>query len=198
MPSPVGHTIAGLCGYTLIARDIAPRYRRVFLFVSIAIANLPDIDILPGVFAGNLGRFHRQGTHSLVASLAIGLFVGLAVKRWKWSSFRWGSWAFALYLSHILLDMLVGASRGVQFFWPFSAHYFILPISIFRSFSYSASAVGTIQNLFSLNNLLTVFWEMMLLLPIWWLIQSSTGKLGQFKQTIRFRLTYLFNGKYRR
>lgn len=198
MPSPVGHAIAGLCGYTLVARDVAPRYRKALLFASVAIANLPDIDILPGVFAGDLGRFHRQGTHSLVAGLAIGLFVGLLVKRWKWSSLQWGVWAFTLYLSHILLDMLVESSRGVQFFWPFSDDYFISPITIFRSFKYSASAIGTIQTIFSLNNTFTVIWEIILLFPILWLTQSFTGRLRQFKQSLQFRLAYLFDGKQRR
>ncbi|PSB19821.1 hypothetical protein C7B61_02875 [filamentous cyanobacterium CCP1] len=198
MPSPVGHAIAGLCGYTLVARDVAPRYRKALLLASVAIANLPDIDILPGIFAGDLGRFHRQGTHSLVASLAIGLFVGLWVKRWKWSSLPWGVWAFTLYLSHILLDMLVESSRGVQFFWPFSDDYFILPITIFRSFKYSASAIGTIQTIFSFNNTLTVLWEMVLLLPIFLLVQNFAGRFRQFRQSVQFKLAYLFNGKQRR
>jgi inner membrane protein len=198
MPSPVGHTIAGLCGYTLVAGSVAPRHRMKLLFASVVIANLPDIDILPGFLAGDLGMFHRQGTHSLIASLIFGIVVGLLFKRWKLPGFQWGLWAFMLYLSHILLDMLVESSRGVQFLWPLSDRYFISPVTIFRSFKYSASAIRTIQTIFSLNNTFTVLWEMLLLLPIFLLFQNFAGRFYQFQRSVQFKLAYLFNGKQRR
>lgn len=191
MPSPVGHTIAGLCGYTLVAGSIAPRHRLKLLLASVVIASLPDIDILPGVLAGDLGMFHRQGTHSLTTSLMFGLAVGSLAKRWKLPGFQWGLWTFMLYLSHILLDMFVESSRGVQFLWPFSASYFISPITIFKSFKYSASALGTIRVIFSFNNLLTVLWEIGLMLPLLWLTQIIANKSNRLTRFVQSQVKLL-------
>lgn len=46
MPSPVGHTLAGLCGF-ILARKRLSTDRETWLFLgSIFIANMPDLDLL--------------------------------------------------------------------------------------------------------------------------------------------------------
>jgi inner membrane protein len=183
MPSPVGHTIAGLCGYVLLARGVVPRHRMKLLLASVVLSNLPDIDFLPGLFWGSLGMFHRQATHSLVAALVSGLLVGILMKKRNFPAWPWGLWAFSLYLSHIFLDMLIDSSRGVQFLWPFSRSYLSFPIAIFKGFDYSASsALGTIQVLFSFNNLLTVLWEIALMLPFVWLATIYAKRISKFSK----------------
>jgi membrane-bound metal-dependent hydrolase YbcI (DUF457 family) len=134
VPTPVGHTLAGIT-VALVAQR--PRYFRPALFAAavILIANLPDVDFIPGYLLGDAGRFHWRATHSICAALMAGLGTGLLF--WKW---RRDFWLPALivtiaWLSHVLLDLLFGPVHGdpfgLQLFWPFSHRRVMLPWSVF-------------------------------------------------------------------
>jgi inner membrane protein len=206
MPSPIGHTIAGLCGVMLVPQTLSLGERRWLLLASVAIANLPDIDILPGLLLGDPRAFHRQGSHSLTAALAVGGLVALLgsvlkvdfswakrrknqpsqpvlnyalVKYWKLNPIRWGVWAAALYASHIVLDMLVAdpsPPRGIQLLWPLSETYFSFPISLFGRFDYFDPSLGMVRSILSLQNVFTVLREIILMVPLVWLTQRFTSK----------------------
>lgn len=185
MPSPVGHTLAGLCGFILGRQHVAPHQRLQLLLASVAIANLPDIDILPGLLlAGDPRVFHRQGMHSLIVAALIGGLVALLVRRWKLPRIRWGIWAVGLYASHILLDMLTSDSRppfGVQAFWPFSQAYFISPVSLFGGFDYFDPELSVIKTILSVHNFVTVLTEMVVIIPLaglaWYWVNWTHEKL---------------------
>jgi inner membrane protein len=172
MPSPIGHTIAGFCGYFLAPKGWIPKPQLNTLLASIVIANLPDIDILPGLLLGNPTLFHRQATHSITASLLVGAMVSM-LARWRQPSvnlIKVGAWTTALYFSHIFLDMLVtdpSPPRGLQLFWPFSDAYFIFPITVFGGFDYFDPEIGMIRSMLAVNNLMTVIRELMLMLPVY-------------------------------
>ena len=131
MPSPVGHTLAGLSGYMLVRNHVGPYARRWVLFGSVVLANLPDLDFLPGLLLGDLRSFHHQATHSLAAVAAVTLSSIAIASWWKLDRFAWGTWGGSVYLSHVVLDLLVDDPSppfGVQLLWPFSESYFISPI----------------------------------------------------------------------
>lgn len=197
MPSPVGHTIAGFGGL-ILARYYPNKNLSIPLLLSaVVLSNLPDIDMLPGlVLFGEPGRFHRQATHSLIVAVAMGVIVGLLMAKGGRSKKReasqsrvnqirlggiwWGSWAAGLYALHILLDMMVADAippTGVQALWPFSQKYFYSPITVFSGFNYSDPNRSTLQTLLSLQNLVSVLREIVILVPcvglIWFFLRST-------------------------
>lgn len=180
MPSPIGHTIAGFCGYLLAPKGSIPKPQMNTLLASIVIANLPDIDILPGLLLGNPPMFHRQGTHSIAAGIIAGMLV-VMLGRWqklsKKSILKLGAWTTALYCSHIFLDLLVtdlSPPRGVQLLWPFSNAYFISPVTVFGGFDYFDPAVGMLRSMLNVSNLIPVLQELVLMTLIYGCIYYST------------------------
>ena len=168
MPSPLGHSLAGLCGYLLAKEGSASPRREYFLFGSMVIANLPDLDLVPRLLLGDSSSLHRQWTHSLIAALAFGLLIAALAKAWKGSGIFYGLWGGALYLSHIVLDMLLddpSPPHGVQLLWPFSDSYFMFHFTPFASFSYGHPNVGIITMFFLPHNLATMGRELVLMTP---------------------------------
>jgi len=134
VPTPVGHTLAGIT-IALVAER--PRYIKPALFVAavILIANLPDIDLIPGYLLGDAARFHWRATHSIWAALFAGLCAGLVFWKWRRDFWRPALIVTVAWLSHVLLDLLLGPVRGAPFglqvFWPFSHHRVMLPWRVF-------------------------------------------------------------------
>jgi inner membrane protein len=169
MPSPIAHTLAGLGGFMLVHRPVAPPRRMWVLLISVVMANLADFDVLPGLLLlGDPTAFHHQGTHSLTAALTVGCSVAVLTKLRKGDGFRWGAWAFGIYFSHLFLDLLVNDPSppfGAQVLWPLSDSYFISPVTPFRRFDYFNPEMGMIRTLLSLSNIRTLFWEAILMAP---------------------------------
>ncbi|PSO64382.1 MAG: hypothetical protein BRC41_12765 [Cyanobacteria bacterium QH_9_48_43] len=173
MPSPVGHTLAGLCGFIPARQRVPKRHQLKLLLASVAIANLPDADFLPGLLLGNLGAFHRHGTHSLIVAAVFGIFVALLVGRWQLNRIWWGIWAAELYASHIVLDMLgadPGAPSGVQALWPLSQQNYISPITLFAQFDYSDSGLGMVRTILSPQNFWGMLREFIIMTPLFGLV----------------------------
>ncbi len=184
MPSPVGHTLAGICGFVLARPYVAWHQQTRLLLASVFLTNLPDIDILPGLLLlGNPGAFHRQATHSLIVAALIGIFVAWLVGRWRLNRLRWGIWAALVYGSHIILDMLVAdqiAPLGVQALWPFSLEYFISPVTILAPFDYFNPELGMVRTILSMTNVLGILWEIVVLTPLvglaWYGFGTTDGR----------------------
>ena len=156
------------------------------LIGSVLLANLADLDFLPGLLLGDVRSFHHQATHSLAAVALVGLLVGGVSRRWKLNGLWWGFWAGSLYLSHLVLDFLVNDPSppfGVQLLWPFSESYFISPITLFARFDYFDPAVGMLTPLLSFHNLGAMLQEIALMAPFlglaWYLGQSHSEKYVQ-------------------
>lgn len=185
MPSPIGHSIAGLCGFMLIRGRVSPSKQAWLLLGSVFIANLPDFDVIPGLILGDPRVFHHQGIHSLFAGVMVGLIVGGVAMRRKLNEIEWGTWGGCLYLSHVLLDLLVNdpsVPYGVQLLWPFSQAYFISPVTPFDRFDYFDPEHGIIRTMLSLHNLGAMMREAAILAPIlgltWYISGSRRGTLG--------------------
>ncbi len=170
MPSPLAHTLAGCTAATLAAARHAPsgvRWRWLLLLV--LLANLPDLDFLPGLFIGQPEAFHRGASHSAAAALLCGGALG-AVGWWRGA--RVGLW-FALgagaYGSHLVLDFFspaTDASSGLPLLWPLSAERFLSPWPLFLSIEKSGVGAGFLASLLSAHNLVAVVWEAVLLAPV--------------------------------
>ena len=140
MPTPIAHTGFALA-VALAARpsgrpDTAAAMDAATLIV---LANLADIDFLPGVLVGNAVAWHHGATHSilfagLTASIALflraarppgGVLAGTRGTPLRPSA-RWGLACSLAALSHPVLDWLTGEAGadvqtyGIEAFWPVS------------------------------------------------------------------------------
>lgn len=134
MPTPIGHCLAAT---TIRLLGPAPGVRRswfLFFFI-VAVANLPDVDFLPGYLVGNPIAFHWGPTHSLMAVVLVGGLTGLLAGAIGGAYVTMIGLAITAYASHIFMDMMLGGSQsqvGLQVFWPFSRGQFMLPWTVFR------------------------------------------------------------------
>jgi inner membrane protein len=164
MPSPIGHSMMGYILYRLAAKPSLGYFSSGVAPYLLA-ANAPDLDFIPGLLVGDLGRYHHGPSHSIVAAFIFGLFSVIIVRRL--SVFVGVSSA---YLSHILLDYLVqdpSSPYGVPLFWPLTERYYMAPFAFYRPVNYPGSLNDDfIHIVFSLHNLITVFAEVFLLTPV--------------------------------
>lgn len=167
MPTSIGHTLAGVfLKETKIFTPAETAFKS--LLVSVILANLADIDFLPGLILGNPNRFHHGITHSLGATLVAGLVFGFyfyAKKNQFWAPFAFSG---LLYLSHVALDFLTvdtSPPQGVPIFWPLSGEYYLSPISVFSSVHKDSFSATFFQSLFVSENIWTVFREIFILGP---------------------------------
>jgi membrane-bound metal-dependent hydrolase YbcI (DUF457 family) len=183
MPTPVGHSLAGIavalageCGR--LPRDLRRFLARPMTLVCVALATLPDADLL---FPG----FHRTATHSVTATIVVSIVAaavtarattrrsatGGALGRIAWSAVVMCA---AAHGSHILLDWLgrdPSKMPGIQALWPLSDRWFISGWDIFpgeeRRHLFSVPAM--------VRNLSVLAWELGILGPVvialWWLRQ---------------------------
>ena len=121
MPTSVAHMIGGYAALESGARR-SPRPGIFFLFLVVIVANLPDLDFLPGVLVGDAALFHRGASHSLVAAVVVALALGAALRGRAGGFKRVAACAFLAYGSHLVLDMIVpdpsGYTAGVPLLWP--------------------------------------------------------------------------------
>lgn len=123
MPLPIGHTAIGMAAFETArsTQDSGSRLAKA-LFVMV-LANLPDIDILFGLFLqGNGAAYHRGPTHSVLFAIICGF---LASHLWRFGSRipRMGFGLCSLLIfSHVAADMFL-TSTPVSFFWPLEIHW---------------------------------------------------------------------------
>jgi inner membrane protein len=143
MPSPVGHSLIGLAvsiGFLAprgrpgeILRGLAAR--KYPLLLGVVVANAPDIDYLPGIFMGDINRFHHAITHT-PGWIALAAAGGWMIWRALRPAAGWREFLFLLSLlaSHLAADWLTLDTRppiGIMALWPFSAQWFQSPVTLF-------------------------------------------------------------------
>ena len=165
MPSPVGHSLMGAIIYRGAGGRV-DRYQWSLLAACLFAANAPDLDFLPGLFVGDLSRFHHGPSHSIAFAFVFGLFAAIVLPFGKRRAFAIG---FLNYLSHVFMDFLIDDPswpQGVPLFWPFSDEHYMAPMTVFRKFDYSPESSSLIATLFSIDNLATIAAEIGVLLPV--------------------------------
>jgi len=180
MPTPLGHSLAGIAVALAGERAGLPRDLRRFLasprtIACVALATLPDVDLL-------LPGFHRTATHSVTATIVVTIVAAAMTARVTdtrsdrgnmLSRIAWSTVAMcaAAHGSHILLDWLgQDGSKlpGVQALWPLNRRWFISGWDVFpgeeRRHILSVPAM--------VRNLKVLAWELGLLGPVvsalWW------------------------------
>ena len=173
MSSPIGHSLAGFilasCKFgTLKIKNYKP------LILYIFIANLPDLDFLPGILLGTPNLFHHGISHSLGMGIIFSFLLAYVLKSRKIDAF-WDSFllCFCLYSSHLLLDYISMDERppsGIPIFWPIMNKYYIFPRPILPSVWHSildhASIIQFLKDAFSIHNLYVIVLEIVIMSPI--------------------------------
>lgn len=159
MPSPIAHMSAGYVLFAFLRRHLSPAVTGVtgrglallaiFLFFSL----LPDLDAVPGALSGDMGRYHNQWSHSIVAAIGLSALLAGAIYALKRKGF-WGWLALfsSCYGIHILLDTLT-YGRGCRIFWPFTAERFSFEHSFFAGLRWS-------EGVFAPNHIWTAIEEL--------------------------------------
>jgi len=169
VPSPVGHSIAGLIAYQ-VAPEIDGLARRQVIALYLFAANAPDLDFLPGLLVGDPNRFHHGVSHSgglaLLFAIAVSLILRRRQREWRWKPFLV---LFGLYLSHLILDYLAedhSVPYGVPLFWPVSRAYYMSPVPLFSDIDRTNATAAFFPSLFSAHNLRSVSLECLVLVPV--------------------------------
>jgi inner membrane protein len=157
---------------------------RWYVFCAVA-ANAPDLDFLPGLFIGDVNRFHQSASHSLVAALIFGAAAALVVLPSRRSFARIGLAGVALYSSHLLLDLFCEDKRaplGIPLLWPFSSQHFTAPWSVFEGVKHGVSGEDLsafVSHVLSWANVGAVALEMVILSPLllltWYVTRRPMG-----------------------
>lgn len=138
--------------------------QRALFLVILLMANLPDIDYLPGVLMGEINAFHHWYTHTL------GWIAAVAVASWLlWRRTERAGWVvFALLLaalaSHLAADLFSAdgsAPYGIMALWPFTDRFYISPDSIFWSLRKT-----TWSDVFQWYNVQAALYETAVTLPV--------------------------------
>ena len=124
MPTSIGHALGGYAAADITADSGGRRPPlAAFLFLAIFVANVPDLDFVPGYLLGHAERFHRGASHSVLGGvLATLVLAPLAGRLFGGSLRRWAFLVSAVYASHLILDLLMRdptGGPGIAFFWPF-------------------------------------------------------------------------------
>ena len=122
MPTSIGHAFGGLVAADLTRSPARPLRLSALLFLAILVANLPDLDFLPGALVGHPERFHRGASHSVAAAALAAITLGpLSARLWGGSVRGWVSLVGAAYASHLVLDLLIRdptGGAGIALLWP--------------------------------------------------------------------------------
>ena len=160
MPSPIAHSLMGAIFYRFGDKGSALSWRKFFYFIFCA--NVSDLDFIPGLFVGDVYRFHHGFSHSFLGSFLMALFLHgiyqMCFKDNSWTGF--GLVAGAVF-SHPILDLFVAdpsAPYGCPIFWPLTDARFISPIVFFARTSLRVSPFERI-------NLLSYWIETVVFLP---------------------------------
>jgi len=169
MATPLGHMLAGYAIYSF-ARGPKAGEQPGLVFLGVFMA--PDLDLIPGLLAGQPALYHGGISHSLGFALLISLTVaGICKMRGKvfLPVFILG---FLAYSSHLLLDWLGPDGRplfGIPVFWPISNETFLSPVTALPGVSHARatddSIAEWIQEILSWHNLGAVALEAALITP---------------------------------
>ncbi len=169
MPSPIAHSLMGylICRVTIKSFKGQKWY---IILLCIFIANIPDLDFLPGLFVGSASRYHHGISHSIGFSLlfAFGCYFILGLLKQDHMK-RSVITVFSLYFSHVVLDFLTKVPDkpyGELFLWPFSNKYYMAPFSFFPVIHFHGATGEFFFSLLSLQNLIAIGVEFAILSPI--------------------------------
>lgn len=171
MPSPLAHGLAGIVIYHVWGRRLlAPspiegvhqagslaasesrwpaRSRLAAVVGLMALSLVPDLDVVPALFCGDMAGFHNQGFHSVVVGTALAPLLGLLIGG-KTHFRRWTVLCWLCFTGHVLMDAF-SPGRGVMWLWPLSVERFRPPFFFFHGLRW-AEGWWAWDHLFTLIN----------------------------------------------
>ncbi|MFQ5636716.1 MAG: metal-dependent hydrolase [bacterium] len=170
MPLPVGHSLMGYALHESVERKHS-RFDWKTVLIFAIVANLPDIDFLPGFFAGDPNKYHHHYlSHSMAFAMFAGSFFGYFYAKWMKKSVLVYFLIFTgVCFSHLILDYFTldtSEPKGLPMFWPVSSRYFYSQFSIFMSVHKIGDSATFISSLFVLHNLWVALWEIVVFIPV--------------------------------
>lgn len=171
MASPIGHSLVGLAVADLSESGSAAR-RYWWYALTLLSVNAADLDFLPGLVVGDVNRFHRSATHSLLAAVIFGLGVMVVARLWRLPAVRAALVSTGLYATHLFLDFLSGNGAkpsGQPLLWPFARGEVISPWTPLAGIDHGTRGDALwqfIEVLLSLNNLQVILVEALLFAPL--------------------------------
>jgi membrane-bound metal-dependent hydrolase YbcI (DUF457 family) len=191
MPLPIGHALTGIAFFEsnpgLFFKN---RWADAIFFIFLA--NLPDIDFLPGLILGFPNLYHHGIFHSLGSALAVAAVLGWIFYQKKRHFWRFFAFIFLIFYSHLLLDFFskdFAVPYGLPLFWPFSSNYYIATHPIFINITRSDRSANFFSSLLNAHNLEAALREIILLGGLVLLVgiarrllNKSAGRSGFRKQ----------------
>ncbi|NNF39323.1 MAG: metal-dependent hydrolase [Gemmatimonadetes bacterium] len=175
MPTSVAHIIGGYAALEA-GTNRSGRPGIFFLVLIVVVANIPDLDFLPGVLIGDPGLYHRGPSHSILAAVAVAGVAGWALGPRLGGARRVALWTFIAYGSHLVLDMLIpdpsGGSAGIPALWPLLASEVGTPIpglgvlDDLRTLTHIEVQNGFFRGLLSLSGVRIFLLDAVLVLPL--------------------------------
>ncbi len=170
MPLPFGHSLMGYAWHDALEPETRFGFWKTLLLFMV-VANLPDIDFLPGFLLGKPNLYHHHYlSHSLGFAVVVGAALGGFFARRTHRSF-W--YFFAVFTcvcySHVILDYFTADTSqpvGVPMFWPFSTAFFYAPVPIFLDVHKTGDSATFFQSLFVWHNFWVAAWEVALFAPV--------------------------------
>ncbi len=178
MPSPVGHSLAGLviagfgAGDSRRPRQEGGQWRALLTSLGLMAAlvfaaNAPDLDFLPGILRGDPDRFHHGPAHSLGAAVVFALAAafGARIARAR-RPLQFGLLMGLAFSSHLLLDMFSLDKRppsGVPLLWPLTAHYYSIGYPLFLDIQRQPAEPNFVKSVLLAHNAHAMFWEFVIM-----------------------------------
>ncbi|MBD3374897.1 hypothetical protein GF406_07685 [candidate division KSB1 bacterium] len=166
MPTPVGHTVAGM----IVAKG-GIHIHKGLLGIVLLFSLLPDFDFLIGFAVGDPNRYHHHFTHSFLFIVFCALIAALIVSHKSSLKFKnifvYSCFAGFAHLGMDLLAVDTSAPYGAPVFWPFSSTYFIASVQPFADVHRDSNTGTFFISLFNTHNLNTVVREIIILVPLW-------------------------------
>lgn len=169
MPTPIGHVLAGLALQSCASKHDWINNWRIGLVSLFAVVS-PDLDFLLGYCVGNPNKYHHQFTHSFAFAIILGFVLGGVMASQNRMRLKLGFYFFILICSHLGLDFVTKDTRapfGEMLLWPLTTSYFISPIVVFSDVKRASTNREFLPSLLNGHNLLTIFYELIILTPIW-------------------------------
>lgn len=176
-------------GYAIAEATNVRLSEKKWINVSIfaALANLPDIDYLPGLLLGQPNRFHHLWAHSLGFALFVGLWGSLILRQRRRKGVRheimdgvsWPFWPGCLAISvtvfsHCVLDLLTADTSlpyGMLLFWPLEWSFYDVSWSLFPSTHKSNETATFLMSVLHWYNIKLALRELLIMAPIVGLIK---------------------------
>jgi membrane-bound metal-dependent hydrolase YbcI (DUF457 family) len=196
MPLPLGHTVTGYA----FAAATGVRFRKHWvtaLLFSVVVANLPDLDFIPGALADEPVLYHRTIAHTLPAALLCALIIGAVVTRFGKRFWEITLLGFLVYSSHLLADMVHfgGGNIGVQILWPLDSGWYAIKTPLMDTY-YPAlhfvrghDSAGFFASFFSFQfiraSVMQALLFVPLLLPAWWIRARRSAPSNEARPATR-------------